>query len=34
MRRQAENESQSPPADFEKRRQEIENWKKAVGWIK
>ena len=28
------NENQSPPKDFEKRKQEIENWKKNVGWIK
>jgi len=34
MRRQAKNENQSPPADFEKRKQEIEEWKKNIGWIK
>ncbi|MEM6842943.1 MAG: DUF6624 domain-containing protein [Bacteroidota bacterium] len=34
MRRQANSENQSPPADFDKRRQEIEQWKKTVGWIK
>lgn len=34
MRRQAKNENQSPPTDFEKRKQEIEEWKKNVGWTK
>lgn len=34
IRKQAENENQSPPTDFEKRKQEMEKWKKAVGWIK
>lgn len=34
IRRQAKNENQSPPADFEKRKQEIEEWKKNVGWTK
>ena len=34
IRRQAKNENQSPPTDFEKRRQEIEEWKKKVGWTK
>ena len=34
MRRQVKSENQSPPADFEKRRQEIEKWKKKVGWTK
>ncbi|WP_199119857.1 DUF6624 domain-containing protein [Pedobacter sp. ASV28] len=34
IRRQAQNENQSPPTDFEKRQQEIEEWKKDVGWIK
>jgi len=34
IRRQAKNENQSPPTDFEKRRQEIEKWQKEVGWIK
>lgn len=34
IRRQAKNENQSPPADFGKRKQEIEEWKKTVGWTK
>jgi hypothetical protein len=34
IRRQAENENQFPPADFEKRKQKIDEWKKTVGWIK
>ncbi len=34
IRRQAKNENQSPPKDFEQRRQEIEQWKKNVGWKK
>ncbi|MEA3425870.1 MAG: DUF6624 domain-containing protein [Bacteroidota bacterium] len=34
IRRQAKNENQSPPADFGKRKQEIEEWKKNVGWTK
>jgi hypothetical protein len=32
IRRQAKNEKQSPPTDFEKRKQEIEEWKRNVGW--
>lgn len=34
IRRQAENENQLPPTDFEKRKREIKEWKKTVGWIK
>lgn len=34
IRKQVKNENQSPPADFEKRKKEIEEWKKTVGWIK
>jgi len=34
LRRQVIDENQSPPKDFEKRRQEIEQWKKNVGWTK
>jgi len=34
IRRQANLEKQTPPADFEKRKAEIEQWKKAVGWTK
>ncbi len=34
IRTRAKNENQSPPIDFEKRKQEIAKWRKAVGWIK
>jgi len=34
IRRQAENENQLPPTDFENRKQEIEEWKRNVGWTK
>ena len=34
IRRQAENENQSPPTDYETRKQEIEEWKRSVGWTK
>ncbi|WP_395805375.1 DUF6624 domain-containing protein [Daejeonella sp.] len=34
IRRQAKNENQSPPTDIENRKQEIEEWKKNVGWTK
>lgn len=34
IRRRVKDENQSPPKDFEKRKQEIEKWKKNVGWIK
>jgi hypothetical protein len=34
IRIQAKNENQSPPKDVEKRKQEIEQWKKNVGWTK
>ena len=34
IRRQAKNENHLPPANFEKRRQEFEKWRKRVGWIK
>lgn len=33
IRKQAENERQSPPADFKKRKEEVDEWRKAVGWI-
>ncbi|MDJ1492929.1 hypothetical protein QNI19_08300 [Cytophagaceae bacterium DM2B3-1] len=33
IRRQAKEENQSPPIDFEKRRQEMNEWRKRVGWI-
>ena len=32
IRIQAKNENQSPPKDFDKRKQEIEKWKLSVGW--
>ena len=34
IRRQAKSENQSPPSDFKKRQQEIEEWKRNVGWTK
>ena len=34
IRVQVKSENQSPPKDFEKRKQEIEQWKKNVGWTK
>jgi hypothetical protein len=34
IRAQVESENQSPPKDFEKRKREIEQWKKNVGWTK
>jgi hypothetical protein len=34
IRRQAKNENQSPPTDIENRKQEIEEWKRNVGWAK
>jgi hypothetical protein len=34
IRQQAINENQSPPTNFEKRKQEIKEWKRNVGWIK
>lgn len=34
IRRQAINENQSPPTNLEKRKEEIYEWRKAVGWIK
>ncbi|MDX8339128.1 DUF6624 domain-containing protein [Draconibacterium sp. IB214405] len=33
IRNQAKKDHQLPPSDFEKRKQEMENWKKEVGWI-
>lgn len=32
LRNQAKIENQSPPSDFEKRKQEMEAWKQDVGW--
>jgi hypothetical protein len=34
IRVRVKSENQSPPKDFEKRKQEIEKWKKNVGWTK
>jgi hypothetical protein len=34
IRRQAKNENQTPPTDFEKLNRKIEKWKKTVGWTK
>lgn len=34
IRKQAKNENRVPPTDFKKRKEEIELWKKTVGWIK
>ncbi|MBK9046729.1 MAG: hypothetical protein IPP34_11310 [Bacteroidetes bacterium] len=34
IRARVKSENQSPPKDFEKRKQEIDQWKKNVGWIK
>jgi hypothetical protein len=34
IRIQAKNENQSPPTDFENRKQEVEEWKRNVGWTK
>lgn len=33
IRRRVKDENQSPPKDFEKRKYEIETWKRNVGWI-
>lgn len=34
IRKQAESENHLPPTNLIKRKQEIEEWKKSVGWIK
>ncbi|MDJ1471086.1 DUF6624 domain-containing protein [Xanthocytophaga flava] len=34
IRRQAKEENQSPPKDFEKRKREMDEWRKRVGWTK
>ncbi|WP_340152286.1 DUF6624 domain-containing protein [uncultured Marivirga sp.] len=34
IRKQARLENNVPPADFEKRKQEMDNWRQKVGWIK
>ncbi|AYN66362.1 hypothetical protein D1013_02680 [Euzebyella marina] len=33
IRKQAKKNQQSPPTDFKRRKKEIEEWKKIVGWI-
>ncbi|QKX06202.1 hypothetical protein HN014_15210 [Aquimarina sp. TRL1] len=33
MKERVKNENRQPPTDFEKRKQEILEWKKKVGWI-
>ncbi|WP_373492674.1 DUF6624 domain-containing protein [Aquiflexum sp.] len=34
IRRQAQAENQTPPTDFEKKKKEMKEWKKKVGWTK
>ncbi len=34
IRKQAHKENQEPPTNFKKRKQEMEKWKKNVGWMK
>jgi len=34
IRRRAKEENQTPPKNFEKRKEEIDEWRKSVGWIK
>jgi hypothetical protein len=34
MRRQMEKENQIPPSDFEKRKKQMDEWKRTAGWIK
>jgi len=34
IRQQAINENESPPTDFQKRKIEMDEWRKRVGWIK
>ncbi|MEL7121620.1 MAG: DUF6624 domain-containing protein [Bacteroidota bacterium] len=34
IRKRTQNENQSPPADFEKRKKQYNEWRKSVGWIK
>ncbi|MCB0640686.1 MAG: hypothetical protein KDC44_03565, partial [Phaeodactylibacter sp.] len=33
IRAQVRSENQLPPADFEKRKQEMVEWKRKVGWV-
>jgi len=34
IRRRAKKENQTPPTNFEKRKEEMDKWRKSVGWIK
>ncbi len=34
IRKRAKSENETPPADFENRKKEMNEWRKAVGWIK
>jgi hypothetical protein len=34
IRKRVQDEKQTPPKDFDNRKQEIEKWKRNVGWIK
>ena len=34
LRKQAKNENQLPPKDFETRKNKYDNWRRKVGWIK
>lgn len=34
IRKRAKDEKQTPPKDFDKRKQEMEKWKRNVGWLK
>ncbi len=33
IRRRAKNENQTAPTDFEKRKKEMDEWRKSVGWV-
>ncbi len=33
MRERVKSENQLPPADFEKRKQEMDNWRRRTGWL-
>ena len=34
IRKRVKDEKQTPPKDFDKRKQEMEKWKRNVGWLK
>jgi len=34
IRKQAKNENETPPTDYKKRKEEMDKWRKSVGWIK